>query len=52
MMEKWDMLTVILRDNELQDLLELIYNNTDRTINMMDIIWNMANEWKIKHPDS
>ena len=51
-MEKWDMLTLILRENELHDLLELIYNNTDRTKNMTDIIYDKASEWKAKHQNS
>ena len=41
-MEKWDMLTVILKENDLQELLELIYQNTDRHKNMIDTIKDTA----------
>ena len=37
------MLTLILKENELQELLELIYQNTDRIKNMTDTIKDTAN---------
>ena len=41
-MEKWDILTLILKENDLQELLEMIYQNTDKTRDMMDIIKDTA----------
>ena len=46
------MLTLILKENELQDLLELIYQNTDRVNNMTDTIKNMAAKWKNNNPNN
>ena len=41
-MEKWDLLTVILRDNELVDLLNAMYEYTDETKSMTDTIKHVA----------
>ena len=41
-MEKWDLLTVILRDNELVELLDAMYENTDKTKSMTDTIKQAA----------
>ena len=37
-MEKWDTLNSILIENDLKDLLELIYQNAHLQRNMIDII--------------
>ena len=44
------MLTLILKENELQELLELIYRNTDRVKNMTETIKDTANKWKNNNP--
>ena len=41
-MDKWDLLTVILRDNDLVDLLNTIYEQTDETKNMKETIKHAA----------
>ena len=48
-MEKWDQLTLILKENDLQDLLDLIYQNTDRHKDMIEIIKDTTNMWIIKN---
>ena len=49
-MEKWDLLTVILRDNELVELLDAMYELTNKTNNMTDTIKQAAIQWKWKNP--
>ena len=41
-MEKWDILTVILKENDLSVMLELIYQNTNRFRNMIETIKGTA----------
>ena len=41
-MEKWDLLTVILRDNELVELLDAMYELTNKTNSMTDTIKQAA----------
>ena len=50
-MEKWDELTVILRDNKLDHLLDAIYEQSEQDNFMTDTILNVAEKWKINNPD-
>ena len=51
-MEKWDLLTVILRDNKLNELLEAIYENTEQNKSMTETIHNVAMIWKKNNPST
>ena len=46
------MLIIILKENDLQELLELIYQNTDRMTNMMDTIKDATNNWMTNNPSN
>ena len=41
-MKKWDLLTVILRENNLVEMLDTMYRNIDKTKNMTDTIKQTA----------
>ena len=41
-MKKWDLLTIILRENGLEELLAAMYKDTDRTNSILDTIRNTA----------
>ena len=41
-MEKWDQLTLLLRENNLCELLNTMYENIDKQGNMIDTIYDMA----------
>ena len=44
-MEKWDALKIVLKDNDLHELLELLYQNTDRTKDTVYTIKDCAIHW-------
>ena len=46
------MLTLILKENDLQELLELIYQNTDRIKNMIDTNKDTAKYWITNNPSN
>ena len=46
------MLIIILKENYLQEILELIYQNTDRNKNMVDTIKDTANYWITNNPSN
>ena len=41
-MEKWDSLTLLLRENNLRELLDTMYRNIDQERNMTDTIKDTA----------
>ena len=45
-MEKWDELTIILKENNLNDLLDMMYVNTSKDKNMKDTIRETTQQWK------
>ena len=45
-MEKWDVLTKILNENDLKDLLEIIHNRTKWNKGMMETIVESIIKWK------
>ena len=51
-MENWDLLTVILRDNKLNELLEAIYENTEQNKSMTETIHNVVMIWKKNNPST
>ena len=49
-MEKWDLLTIILRENYLEEILDAIYKNTDKAKSMTEIIKESMIIWKTNNP--